>query len=519
MNKVLAAALLVHSLATLFAQSKRSDLWLLGNGIPSYPKGGINLRFIGDSIQLTEVNRPNGTVHATCNDEGGNLLFYYNYCTISNRVDETMDNGEDMNYGSYAHFHDCSKYGDDAGQRSGALIFPMPDNKDLYSLLHIRNVQTTLFTALNDRLQLTTVDMSANNGLGKVLEKDQPVILDSLHDAIAAVRHGNGRDWWIIVPRGLGREFWELQLTPKGLTAPNLISIPKPWPPPSDPEYEYARESWGAQARFSPDGSKYVRYSRGNGAEIYDFDRCSGAMTFRRMLPEPPSAKPDEYPVLAGGLCVSPNSKYLYYNNTEFLYQFDLCEDNLGNPESEPILIDTWVRDTLDGVNTFFLMRNAPDGKIYMNSTNGCKSLHVIHKPNLPGKACNLVQASLRLPDYNSWIWGDFQNFDLYDLADSPCDSLGIDDPNPPKKLPDAEKLTLYPNPANDEVNVFIPGCGHSSLLIYNVSGILIEKIPFVEGNLVHTISTSDWSAGVYFFKFRSEMDKASSVAKLVVVH
>lgn len=520
MTKISLAILLMAYTTISFSQSKRDASWIIGVGNKFYPYS-IDLRFSENSVTANHILWRHGISHAQCNDENGNLLFAYTYCDIVNKEDSVMENGANMNEGSYASTHDCADYGFDAGQRSGALIFPMPNQPDLYNLMHIRNVQADEQSyALIDLLQLTTVDMSANSGLGKVVEKDEPIIADSLHDAIAAVRHGNGRDWWIIVPRGTGREFWELRLTPEGLTTPVLVTIPKPWPPPSDPFWEYPRESWGAQARFSLDGTIYVRYSRGNGAEIYDFDRCTGKLTFRRMLPEPPSADPELYPVLAGGICISPNSRYLYFDNMEFLYQFDLCEENLNDPFAQPVLIDQWRYDSLSkGANTFFLMRNAPDGKIYMNSTNGCRSLHVIHKPNLPGKACEFVQASLRLPDTNNWIWPDFQNFNLYDLADSPCDSLGIDDPNPPAKLPDLDKLTIYPNPANEEVNIFIPGCDHSSLLIYNVSGILIDEIPFLEGNFIHTISTKDWSAGVYFFKFKSEMDMHSSVAKLVVVH
>ncbi len=205
----------------------------------------------------------------------------------------------------------------------------------------------------------------------------------------------------------------------------------------------------------------------------------------------------------------------------EFLYQFDLCEKNLNDTDAKPFLLGKWPPDSTsnNGANTFFLMRNAPDGKIYMNSTNGCKSLHVIHKPDLPGMACQFVQASLRLPEFNNWNWPDFQNFNLYDLADSPCDSLGIDDPNPPTKLPDTDRITIYPNPANEGVNIFIPDCQHSSLKIYNISGVLVKEMPHLEGNTLIEIPTGDWVAGLYFFKLRTSMDGKTTLHKVVVVH
>lgn len=504
--------------ALCLAQSKRDYTWMLGHG--NQFNGVMFLHFSEDSVMQEEKVLPYGTVHAIANDENGNLLFYYNFCKVLNKDHQIMDNGDNMNPGSWGAADECVKYDDHVGVRSGSLLLPLPNSLNRYFLLHESNIEPAVWPptglAIFNLLRLTTIDMSANNGLGRVELRNQPVIADSLHDAIAAVRHGNGRDWWIMVPRGLGREFWQFRLTPWGLTAPELITFPAP--PSSDPVYEYARESWGAQARFSPDGTKYLRYSRGNGAEIYDFNRCTGEMVFRRMLPEPPLPAPNtEYPVPAGGICVSPNSRYLYFNNTQLLFQFDLCEENLSNPQSQPILIDHWVSDPPNlGGNTFFLMRNAPDGKIYMNSTNGVKSLHAILKPDLPGKACDFRQAYLKLPKHNSWIWADFPNFNLFDVPGSTCDSLGIDDPNPPKPVPKLTEFEVFPNPASNSVHLFIPHCDGASVSVWNIAGQKMTDIPFVPGMTDFEFSTESWAAGVYLVVLRPE-GESPVVRKLVI--
>ena len=45
------------------------------------------------------------------------------------------------------------------------------------------------------------IDLNLNNGLGKVTQKN--VLLDSspICDGMVAVKHGNGRDWWLIYKR------------------------------------------------------------------------------------------------------------------------------------------------------------------------------------------------------------------------------------------------------------------------------------------------------------------------------
>ncbi len=208
MNKTMLAILLMAYSTFSSSQSKRDAIWPIGDGNKFYPYS-MELRFSDTSVSVVRVGWSHGTTHAACNDENGNLLFTYTFCAVVNKEDSIMENGANMNEGSYASTHDCAIYGQEAGDRSGALIFPFPNNPDLYYLMHIRNVQAdTEPTALFDLLQLTTVDMSANNGLGqKWWKKDQPVIADSLHDAIVAVRYGNGRDCGY---RAWGTGVWEL---------------------------------------------------------------------------------------------------------------------------------------------------------------------------------------------------------------------------------------------------------------------------------------------------------------------
>jgi hypothetical protein len=90
--------------------------------------------------------------------------------------------------------------------------------------------------------------MEANNGAGLVSPVNVPLIQDTLqYGAISATRHGNGRDWWIIVPKANSNVYYKVLLSPEGAilsdTQPVGTDVPAQL----------------GQAVISPDGSFYAR--------------------------------------------------------------------------------------------------------------------------------------------------------------------------------------------------------------------------------------------------------------------
>ncbi|MEO0723602.1 MAG: hypothetical protein AAFZ63_03600, partial [Bacteroidota bacterium] len=59
------------------------------------------------------------------------------------------------------------------------------------------NNDTFLFT----ELRYTEINSSANDGLGRVELKDQIIFTDTISTRLSAVKHANGRDWWIVQGR------------------------------------------------------------------------------------------------------------------------------------------------------------------------------------------------------------------------------------------------------------------------------------------------------------------------------
>lgn len=51
---------------------------------------------------------------------------------------------------------------------------------------------------LSGRYSITYIDMNANAGRGKVVKKNQVLLPGNLTHP-AACKHGNGRDWWVMI--------------------------------------------------------------------------------------------------------------------------------------------------------------------------------------------------------------------------------------------------------------------------------------------------------------------------------
>jgi len=522
----------------LLSQSKRDGTWLMGysSRIPGQPGSedfnGMQLYFQDDGVRIEIFDIPTLGVSNCANSEDGNLQFYTSGCSIYNMIHEIMENGDDIIIGGTNAINRCIKDGALLNLQSSTVILPVPNHPDRYLNFQLRLNQPTDTTVVLDKYFYATVDMAANNGLGKVIAKHQIALEDSLHDAVAAVRHGNGRDWWVVIPRGTERQFWELRITPLGVAAEKILRTL----PPQDkfnlvyeeleppfrkvPLDEYMLEQWAGQAIFSPDGTKYARMVMGNGVEIFDFDRCTGAMRLLRAIPMPPDSNYIRagLPIQGCGLAFSPNSRYLYFSNNLALFQIDACIECIQDaPYQEIDYYDGYLSDGMLSTN-FYQMRNGPDGKIYMHPTNGTRAIHVIESPNRAGKACDFRQHALQLPKWNYLFGNYFPNFNLYDVADSPCDSLGIDDPNPVTPLLTFDEFKIYPNPANTAVNIFIPQCEGAKIEIWNISGQLVQENLSITGAEIFTLPTQDWAAGVYIIAAYLGK-KEPEIRKLIVTH
>ena len=90
-------------------------------------------------------------------------------------------------------------------------------------------------------------------------------------------------------------------------------------------------------------------------------------------------------------------------------------------------------------------------------------------------------------------------NFDLYDLPNSICDTLGIDDPSNTKELYGRNiELVIYPSPAKDKISVSVGKELIYNWQVFDLTGrLVLDGKGNSNGDLL-TIPLEHCSAGTY---------------------
>ena len=374
MKKTLPFLYLLICASLLSAQ--HDALWLLG-GTSTYSQRGSRLDFRADTLEIDAMNLPFGFDQfggLTMADEKGQLQFYTNGCQIRNAQHQLMEES--------VGFQEENRLDGYCGARLGAypltqglLGLPEPGYPAYYLLLHLRMDEGGRLTDL----LFTRINMLANEGLGRVEEKNVLLLQDLLADQLTATRHCNGVDWWIVVPHHASNGYYRFLLTATGFSGPRYQSIGPGWP---------AADANG-QAVFSPDGHFYLRTNADAGLLRLSFNNCTGLMS------EPVLVRAEGEEGLAAGVSVSRNSRYVYHSYSRVLYQFDLRAADFGASRRE---IDRYDGFRSPYPVTFFQHRLAPDGRIYLSASNRSDYLHVIYQPNEAGPACLFEQHAIELP-------------------------------------------------------------------------------------------------------------------------
>jgi hypothetical protein len=409
-------------------------------------------------------------------------------------------------------------------------IVPMPGSDSLYYIFSVDLYE-------HPGINYSVVDMHANGGLGKVIERDVSVVsytaggLAPVANCIKAVRHGNGRDWWLLARTSeynmdIGPEIYYMLIlvTPNGI---ELQSIPIEEPP-SQTTYGFGG--------FSSDGSKYYTL----GAEIpfgnvivYNFNRCTGELSEKRIIDETYQMEnPDSlgyYPYFWSGE-FSPNGRYLYANTADldcspnsrfFLFQYDLEEEF-------PALTRDTLIDYLSGNPSFQaqggILSLAPDGKIYYSRpVENCfaywwpypdslydvinMNLSVINNPDSAFPACNYTDYSFSLGGARTYYGlPNNPNFALGAKEGSECDTLITSVAEVVRY--NYHQLNIFPNPCYNSCQIqYKPALQKGSITITTANGkeVFGEKnIPVALLQHGYEINTSAFAKGVYFVKLVS---------------
>lgn len=459
----------------LTAAQKPDQNWPFG--INEYPGvsgfGNAIIRFIPSGPKVEKVAwRMNfeSTVGAW-SDSSGQLLMFTNGCYIANALGDTMPNGAGLNPGT-VHDMVCPDNGYISPR--GALILALPGSRRYYYVFHLgvryEDGEQTL-----GPFYYTVVDMEAGSGKGAVIEKN--IVIDGGNlEPFSSVRHGNGRDWWLLVPEFGTNLYKRFLFSPTGVKQYPAQQI--------GPTGDCVRTG---STIFSPDGSRFARHQNCR-TIVFDFDRCSGELSNPVSFYLPPTT------FGGGGVAFSEDGARIFVSTHLAVLSADL--------QNNPLKLDTLIGSLKiagAGLNHF---QAAPDGSFYFS---------LMHRSNFLPKftffssnsSFTFSQKGIILPVNNVKTIPNFPNFSLLDLADSPCDTLGITaykEVTLPKPL-----IKTFPNPAQtvwqiDVSSISTAGSHISALRVYDISGRLKHERNFDMNELIQ-IDLTDWMSGLYVWK------------------
>jgi gliding motility-associated-like protein len=316
-----------------------------------------------DSGYIPETSE---AVNAIC-DRNGDLLFYMDNTNLFDKSHKNMKGSNTNNFW----------YGSSAMN----LILPLPDSDSIYYIF-TPEWDNNLNNKLNPtQMHYHIVNMNRNNGLGELVTAKQ-FLLDSTSERVAAVKHCNGKDWWVVGQNAYTEQFAVWLLSDTGVS--------------KKPLHYYSsgniskNDNLGITSymKFSPDGdflaeTNYdtIGTKRKLFLKLHKFDPSVGRF-FQSILIHTP-AQLEWY---LYGLEFSSSGRYLYLTAND-VYQYDLSYWNADSIQ----LSETY----LGRKREFGSPCLGKDGKIYISSD--FSPLTVIHNPEKKGSACDIRFQSLDL--------------------------------------------------------------------------------------------------------------------------
>lgn len=460
----------------LFSQ-KYDNTWIFGacNGCDNMrPFGNTDITFYQNKVDTHYKNRYVEFDRASMSISDpitGDLQLFSNGCSVFDADNNKIKLTDTLNPGQV--FNDWCQVGYPLSKAG----FFLPDLSDpnSYYLLHLNEIYKDPIGYFSNYLYATKLKKKGNSWEVESLR-------DVLHDgpmfthSIEVVKHANNKDYWILYSNYNSDTLYRLLFTEKGFISRDfqLVNIPR------------GQWDWGSSTTATSDGTKYIRIDLRSGLTIFDFDRLTGLVNNMRFykiwIPE---SEVNNLQIME--LSVSPDSRMLYVSTPFSLWQFDLYSNDI---EKSRILIDTFDWFQAPFGTTFFRHQLAPDGKIYLNCTNGDNYMHIIHKPNLRGKDCMFKQHDLLLPTYNAFTLPYFPNYRLGVTNDSNDSEI--------------DKVKIYPNPVRSYLRIEKP---------------IYYKVRFLDctGKIIfetykNEIRVEDWPQGLYYAQILNGIDKARSI-------
>ncbi|MEO8086892.1 MAG: T9SS type A sorting domain-containing protein [Bacteroidota bacterium] len=397
------ALLMIHNCS--MAQNQNS-IWIFGDS------AGVDFSNISNPVPVNSTMRGRGSC-ASISDSMGNLQFYA--YTIVNTSDTSTHVNNNQNQLILNGDHIVG-----SGFYNELITLPMPDSTGKYYLF------SSSLPAMQG-LYYSIIDMNSNGGLGSVTQKN--VLLNNISsiDGITAIKHGNGRDWWVISkPEGYmspsNNDFYIYLITPYSISPLPIQSI------------GYVITTNAGCISFNKQGDKLLMTDWRNLIELFNFDRCTGQLS-NSVIVEPEHIESGEH----FSSCFSPDGSKIYITRAlggagqedSWLYQYNL---NAVNIAASRDTIYHPIAPEQGGT-----IRLAPDDKVYISFGyyayyfpfpdsmyyTGNMNLSVINRPDSLGDSCLFTPYSFYLGGKRTYYGlPNNPDYELGALIGSGCDSL-----------------------------------------------------------------------------------------------
>jgi hypothetical protein len=398
-------------LSCLDAQQE-DNIWIFGvdsNNAPAYPGVDRIIFEFRDSLKIRyehDYFMPVRESNAMICDSSGRLLLLSNGCYIESGDGQYLENSDSLNPG-FLYNQRCAE--DGLGYNVNQSMMLLPAGSDsVYYLFHTPLfVNLTPVSAYINLLYYTKIVKEGDQWL--VSKKNQIVLTDTLDlTGLCAVRHANGRDWWLVVAKDKINTYYKVLVTPYGIQYYQQTIDTVAY-----------QQCWGEMV-FSPDGDKMARFDPRNDLRIFDFDRCTGELSNPVHISITNAADIELY----GGLAFSADGRYLYAAEVTGLLQFDMAAADIG--ASMQLIGTIEFTGPCNFGRSVAYMELGPDGRIYARPLNGQNCMHRINRPEKENTTCEFQQYYYQL-DFAYKGLPHFPNFRLGPIDGSACDTLGID--------------------------------------------------------------------------------------------
>jgi len=463
MKKLIALVIILFLFLHTHAQNKSAYTWIIGGE-------GMFAKFSGDTTRPITGQRFNmgsplypyiflNSQSQICDSATGVLLFMCNGMRIYDTSGLIMENGDSLqpdkiySSGTYPA----------RPNTNGSLILPK-GSSGLYNVFtptitdsNFTTYATSTIKFPYDLLQYHIVDMNANGGMGKVVQKNIELLAhkEINQTGMMACRHANGVDWWLL------KQALDTNIVYTFLVTADTVEL-KLTQGFSFPKFGFY--DLAGQSCFSSNGSKYAFASGGAGLQntgahifISDFERCTGVLSNPKELTPPYDSTltlidtlfAPAKDSLISGLAFSANDSFLYVARRFNIYQYDLYE-----PDSSLVWyhVQYGPDTTFSQFVEYGQLQRGVDNRIYIGKWGGASYTpnSVIDYPNKKGAACGFCRHCLRCIGCPSSMSSPptVPEFNLGKLE--PCWPLAMNDL---VKEQDRE-LEIYPNPAYAKVHI-----------------------------------------------------------------